>query len=66
MIRLTEAQRVKYLELGGARWIKRLIQSEIDKSSSPKSSSIDFSEGELDELVREMSMEKDVGLCRPG
>ena len=25
MIRLTEAQRVKYLELGGARWVKRLI-----------------------------------------
>ena len=25
MLRLTEAQRVKYLELGGARWVKRLI-----------------------------------------
>ena len=25
MLRLTEPQRLKYLELGGARWIKRLI-----------------------------------------
>lgn len=25
MIRLTEAQRLKFLELGGARWMKRLI-----------------------------------------
>ena len=25
MLRLTEVQRIKYLELGGARWVKRLI-----------------------------------------
>lgn len=25
MIRLTEVQRMKYLDLGGARWIKRLV-----------------------------------------
>lgn len=29
MIRLTEPQRVKYLELGGARWVKRLIGEEL-------------------------------------
>lgn len=29
MIRLTEPQRLRYLELGGARWIKRLIDEEI-------------------------------------
>ena len=26
MLRLTETQRLKYLELGGARWVKRLIE----------------------------------------
>jgi len=25
MLRLTEPQRLKFLELGGARWVKRLI-----------------------------------------
>ena len=29
MIRLTEAQRLKYLELGGARWVKRLIDEAL-------------------------------------
>ena len=29
MIRLTEAQRAKYLELGGARWVKRLIDEAL-------------------------------------
>lgn len=32
MIRLTEPQRVKYLELGGARWVKRLINEAIDRA----------------------------------
>jgi hypothetical protein len=31
MLRLTEAQRLKYLELGGSRWVKRLI----DESTKP-------------------------------
>jgi hypothetical protein len=31
MVRLTEKQRLKFLELGGARWIKRLI----DESMKP-------------------------------
>ena len=30
-IRLTERQRVKYLELGGARWVKRLIDEAIKR-----------------------------------
>ena len=34
MIRLTEAQRVKYLELGGARWVKRLIDESISLPAS--------------------------------
>ena len=36
MIRLTEAQRVKYLELGGARWVKRLIDESMTPASQPK------------------------------
>lgn len=35
MIRLTDSQRVKYLELGGARWVKRLIDEEIQKAKTP-------------------------------
>ena len=29
IVRLTEPQRLKYLELGGVRWIKRLIDEAI-------------------------------------
>jgi len=31
MLRLTEPQHRKYLELGGARWIKRLINEAIEQ-----------------------------------
>ena len=31
LIRLTEPQRVKFLELGGARWVKRLLNEAMDK-----------------------------------
>jgi hypothetical protein len=31
MLRLTEPQRIKYLELGGAKWIKRLIDEAIQR-----------------------------------
>ena len=34
MIRLTEAQRLKYLELGGARWVKRLIDEALNTPAS--------------------------------
>jgi len=30
MVRLTERQRVKFLELGGARWVKRLIDNYLN------------------------------------
>ena len=30
MIRLTEPQRAKFLELGGSRWVKRLLNEAID------------------------------------
>ena len=30
MTRLTDAQRLKFLELGGARWAKRLIDEQIE------------------------------------
>jgi hypothetical protein len=33
MIRLTEPQRIKYLELGGARWVKRLLNEEIERKT---------------------------------
>ena len=29
MLRLTHAQNAKYLELGGARWVKRLIDEAL-------------------------------------
>jgi len=32
MIRLTDVQRVKFLELGGARWVKRLLNEAIDEA----------------------------------
>jgi hypothetical protein len=34
MLRLTDRQRDKYLELGGARWVKRLIDEEIEKTQA--------------------------------
>lgn len=37
MIRLTEVQRVKYLELGGARWVKRLIDEALAFITKEKS-----------------------------
>lgn len=30
MLRLTERQRIKYLELGGSRWVKRLIDESTE------------------------------------
>jgi len=35
MIRLTEPQRVAYLALGGARWVKGLIDAAIGKAKKP-------------------------------
>lgn len=32
LIRLTESQRIKYLELGGAKWVKRLIDEALKNS----------------------------------
>lgn len=32
MIRLTETQRLKFLELGGSRWVKRLIDESIEQA----------------------------------
>lgn len=35
-IRLTERQRLRFLELGGARWVKRLIDESIARSAKPQ------------------------------
>jgi hypothetical protein len=35
MIRLTEVQRLKFLELGGSRWVKRLIDESVEKTKTP-------------------------------
>ena len=32
LIRLTEPHRVKFKELGGARWLRRLLDEAIDES----------------------------------
>lgn len=32
MLRLNEAQRLKFLELGGARWAKRLLDEAIEQT----------------------------------
>jgi hypothetical protein len=32
MLRLTEAQRLKFLELGGSRWAKRLLDEAIEQT----------------------------------
>jgi hypothetical protein len=31
-IRLTDAEYVKYVELGGARWVKRLLSEAVDEA----------------------------------
>jgi hypothetical protein len=31
-IRLTKAQHTAYIELGGARWVKRLLSEDIDRA----------------------------------